>query len=59
MNLDHFTAQMAGNAERIRTLSETPAEDLIKYMTDEEIEKEIERRNAMKGIAKGGLRPIG
>jgi cell division protein FtsB len=46
-------------AERIRTLSETPAEDLLKYMTDKEIEKEIERRNAMKGIAEGGLRPIG
>lgn len=45
-------------SRQIQTLSETPAMDLLKDMTDEEIEQEIERRNRVKGITKGQLRRI-
>ncbi len=44
--------------QQIETLSETPAMDLIKDMTDEEIAREIERRNLSIGIKKGTLRRI-
>jgi cell division protein FtsB len=59
-SLRQTLASMEGRShglnQRIKTLAETPASELIKDMTDEEIEREIERRNREMGIEEGELR---
>jgi hypothetical protein len=61
-SLRQTLASMEGRSEilseRIQTLSETPAMELLQDMADEEIEQEIERRNKLKGIDRGQLQRI-
>lgn len=57
-NLEPLENRNTRLSEQIKSLSGKPASELISELTDEEIQKEIEKRNARIGIRKGELQRI-